>query len=173
MLRRDFEIVAIHVQPIVNNRSNNPFAGYSLQPQSCHIELPEGSYDFNENVPEPRPLLLDDKHGTRCCGEIAVVGFEIVAIHVQPIVNNRSNNPFAGYSLQPQSCHTMISTRMSLNPALFCLTISMVLDAAARSQQQRTIRLVGEVDSRRFIDIINRLGQDPDAGYLAIVRNTR
>lgn len=33
--------------------------------------FPEGSWDFNENGPDPRPLLLDDKHGTRCCGEIA------------------------------------------------------------------------------------------------------
>ncbi|KAJ5631150.1 uncharacterized protein N7484_011250 [Penicillium longicatenatum] len=30
----------------------------------------EGSYDFNEGGPEPRPLLIDDKHGTRCSGEI-------------------------------------------------------------------------------------------------------
>ncbi|KAJ5295977.1 hypothetical protein PENANT_c001G01883 [Penicillium antarcticum] len=31
----------------------------------------EGSFDFNEGAPEPRPRLYDDKHGTRCCGEIA------------------------------------------------------------------------------------------------------
>jgi len=30
-----------------------------------------GSWDYNENLPEPKPLLFDDKHGTRCAGEIA------------------------------------------------------------------------------------------------------
>ncbi|KAJ5732525.1 hypothetical protein N7493_004006 [Penicillium malachiteum] len=30
----------------------------------------EGSWDFNEHGPEPRPLLSDDRHGTRCSGEI-------------------------------------------------------------------------------------------------------
>ncbi|OKL60181.1 hypothetical protein UA08_04842 [Talaromyces atroroseus] len=33
----------------------------------------EGSWDFNENYQEPKPLLFDDKHGTRCAGEVAAV----------------------------------------------------------------------------------------------------
>ncbi|ORX93152.1 hypothetical protein K493DRAFT_262703, partial [Basidiobolus meristosporus CBS 931.73] len=33
----------------------------------------EGSYDFNDHVPEPKPKLFDDYHGTRCAGEIAAV----------------------------------------------------------------------------------------------------
>ena len=33
----------------------------------------EGSWDFNENSDEPKPRLFDDKHGTRCAGEIAAV----------------------------------------------------------------------------------------------------
>jgi kexin len=32
-----------------------------------------GSYDFNEHTEEPKPRLFDDKHGTRCAGEIAAV----------------------------------------------------------------------------------------------------
>jgi kexin len=44
--------------------------------------LPEGSWDFNENVPEPRPLLLDDKHGTRCCGEIAAAKNDVCGVGV-------------------------------------------------------------------------------------------
>jgi kexin len=32
-----------------------------------------GSYDFNEHTEEPKPRLSDDKHGTRCAGEIAAV----------------------------------------------------------------------------------------------------
>ncbi|TDL24998.1 hypothetical protein BD410DRAFT_766664 [Rickenella mellea] len=31
----------------------------------------EGSYDFNDHVPLPKPVLFDDHHGTRCAGQIA------------------------------------------------------------------------------------------------------
>jgi hypothetical protein len=50
------EIVAIHVQPIVNNRSDNPFAGYPLQPQSCHIEIVSGLQCI-----EKVPLFSEDR----------------------------------------------------------------------------------------------------------------
>ena len=33
----------------------------------------EGSYDFNDDKPEPKPQLAEDRHGTRCAGEIAAV----------------------------------------------------------------------------------------------------
>ncbi|SCU92340.1 LANO_0E00430g1_1 [Lachancea nothofagi CBS 11611] len=33
----------------------------------------EGSWDFNDNNPLPKPRLADDYHGTRCAGEIAAV----------------------------------------------------------------------------------------------------
>ncbi|VVT51456.1 uncharacterized protein SAPINGB_P003102 [Magnusiomyces paraingens] len=33
----------------------------------------EGSWDFNDPGPLPRPRLSDDRHGTRCAGEIAAV----------------------------------------------------------------------------------------------------
>lgn len=42
----------------------------------------EGSWDFNENGPDPRPLLLDDKHGTRCCGEIAAAKNDVCGVGV-------------------------------------------------------------------------------------------
>lgn len=35
--------------------------------------FPEGSWDFNEDSNEPRPRLFDDRHGTRCAGEVAAV----------------------------------------------------------------------------------------------------
>ncbi|KAL1637164.1 pheromone processing endoprotease [Neofusicoccum ribis] len=31
----------------------------------------EGSYDFNDKVKDPKPRLSDDRHGTRCAGEVA------------------------------------------------------------------------------------------------------
>jgi kexin len=35
--------------------------------------FPQGSWDFNDKTPEPKPRLFDDKHGTRCAGEVAAV----------------------------------------------------------------------------------------------------
>ncbi|KAJ5898966.1 hypothetical protein N7495_003710 [Penicillium taxi] len=42
----------------------------------------EGSWDFNEGTPTPRPLLYDDKHGTRCCGEIAAAKNDVCGVGV-------------------------------------------------------------------------------------------
>ncbi|KAI7898804.1 peptidase S8/S53 domain-containing protein [Cokeromyces recurvatus] len=42
----------------------------------------EGSYDFNDHVPDPKPRLVDDTHGTRCAGEIAAVKNNVCGIGV-------------------------------------------------------------------------------------------
>lgn len=42
----------------------------------------EGSYDFNEKSEEPRPRLSDDKHGTRCAGEIGAVRNDVCGVGV-------------------------------------------------------------------------------------------
>ncbi|MCJ1291355.1 pheromone processing endoprotease [Xylographa carneopallida] len=42
----------------------------------------EGSYDFNDQTDEPRPRLNDDKHGTRCAGEIAAVRNNVCGVGV-------------------------------------------------------------------------------------------
>ena len=42
----------------------------------------EGSYDFNDHTDEPRPRLSDDKHGTRCAGEIAAVKNNVCGVGV-------------------------------------------------------------------------------------------
>ena len=42
----------------------------------------DGSYDFNDNSLEPRPRLSDDKHGTRCAGEIAAVKNDVCGVGV-------------------------------------------------------------------------------------------
>ncbi|KAI2638384.1 peptidase S8/S53 domain-containing protein [Xylaria nigripes] len=41
-----------------------------------------GSYDFNDNRPEPRPTLSDDKHGTRCAGEISAARNDVCGVGV-------------------------------------------------------------------------------------------
>lgn len=42
----------------------------------------EGSYDFNEHDPEPKPTLSDDRHGTRCAGEVAAVRNDVCGVGV-------------------------------------------------------------------------------------------
>lgn len=42
----------------------------------------KGSYDFNDQSPEPRPQLYDDRHGTRCAGEIAAVKNDVCGVGV-------------------------------------------------------------------------------------------
>jgi len=41
-----------------------------------------GSYDFNDKTEEPKPRLSDDKHGTRCAGEVAAVRNDVCGVGV-------------------------------------------------------------------------------------------
>jgi kexin len=42
----------------------------------------KGSYDFNEQVDEPKPRLIDDQHGTRCAGEVAAAKNDVCGVGV-------------------------------------------------------------------------------------------
>lgn len=42
----------------------------------------EGSYDFNDNTLEPKPRLADDRHGTRCAGEVSAVKNNVCGVGV-------------------------------------------------------------------------------------------
>lgn len=39
-----------------------------------------GSWDFNDPGPDPKPRLSDDKHGTRCAGEIAAARNDVCGV---------------------------------------------------------------------------------------------
>ncbi|ROT39344.1 KEX1 protease [Sodiomyces alkalinus F11] len=41
-----------------------------------------GSYDFNDHRPEPKPTLSDDRHGTRCAGEVAAARNNVCGVGV-------------------------------------------------------------------------------------------
>ncbi|KAJ5606277.1 Proprotein convertase P [Penicillium lagena] len=43
---------------------------------------PEGSWDYNAHSPEPRPQLDDDRHGTRCAGEVAASKNDVCGVGV-------------------------------------------------------------------------------------------
>lgn len=42
----------------------------------------EGSWDFNDKGPEPRPKLAEDNHGTRCAGEVSAVKNNVCGVGV-------------------------------------------------------------------------------------------
>ncbi len=42
----------------------------------------EGSWDFNDHDPEPAPVLSDDRHGTRCAGEVSAVRNDVCGVGV-------------------------------------------------------------------------------------------
>jgi len=42
----------------------------------------KGLFDFNDQSPEPRPRLFNDRHGTRCSGEIAAAKNDICGVGV-------------------------------------------------------------------------------------------
>jgi kexin len=42
----------------------------------------QGSYDFNEQTEEPKPRLSDDKHGTRCAGEVSAAKNDVCGVGV-------------------------------------------------------------------------------------------
>ncbi|KAF2969015.1 hypothetical protein GQX73_g4545 [Xylaria multiplex] len=41
-----------------------------------------GSWDFNDNRAEPRPTLSDDRHGTRCAGEVSAAKNDVCGLGV-------------------------------------------------------------------------------------------
>jgi kexin len=42
----------------------------------------EGSWDFNDKGPQPKPKLIDDQHGTRCAGEVAAAKNNVCGVGV-------------------------------------------------------------------------------------------
>lgn len=42
----------------------------------------QGSYDFNDKGPEPKPRLSDDRHGTRCAGEVSAAKNNVCGVGV-------------------------------------------------------------------------------------------
>ncbi|KAK8122327.1 subtilase [Apiospora sp. TS-2023a] len=42
----------------------------------------QGSYDYNDQRPEPRPTLSDDRHGTRCAGEVSAAKNDVCGVGV-------------------------------------------------------------------------------------------
>ncbi len=73
-LGHDLNVTGVWLQGITGNGSITSVIDDGLDMYSDDLKdnyFAAGSYDYNDPGPEPRPRLFDDKHGTRCAGEIA------------------------------------------------------------------------------------------------------
>jgi kexin len=75
-LGHDLNVTGVWLQGITGNGTTSAVVDDGLDMYSNDLKdnyFAAGSYDFNEKSEEPKPRLFDDKHGTRCAGEIAAV----------------------------------------------------------------------------------------------------
>lgn len=73
-LGHDLNVTGVWLQGITGNGSITSVIDDGLDMYSDDLKdnyFASGSYDYNDRGPEPKPRLFDDKHGTRCAGEIA------------------------------------------------------------------------------------------------------
>lgn len=75
-LGHDLNVTGVWLQGITGNGSITSVIDDGLDMYSDDLKgnyFASGSHDFNDPGDEPKPRLFDDKHGTRCAGEIAAV----------------------------------------------------------------------------------------------------
>lgn len=75
-LGHDLNVTGVWLDGVTGNGSITAVIDDGLDMYSNDLKdnyFAAGSYDFNEHTEEPKPRLFDDKHGTRCAGEIAAV----------------------------------------------------------------------------------------------------
>jgi kexin len=84
-LGHDLNITGLWLQGITGNGSITAVIDDGLDMYSDDLKdnyYAHGSYDFNDMRDEPKPELDDDKHGTRCAGEIAAVRNDVCGVGV-------------------------------------------------------------------------------------------
>ncbi|KAI4183931.1 MAG: hypothetical protein L6R41_005082 [Letrouitia leprolyta] len=75
-LGHDVNVTGVWMQGITGQNATAVMVDDGIDMYSEDIKdnyFAAGSYDFNDKTDEPRPRLSDDRHGTRCAGEIAAV----------------------------------------------------------------------------------------------------
>jgi kexin len=81
----DVNVSDVWMQGVTGNGSTVAIVDDGLDMYSEDLKdnyFAEGSYDFNDKVPEPKPILSDDRHGTRCAGEVAAVKNNVCGVGV-------------------------------------------------------------------------------------------
>ncbi|KAA8649890.1 kexin kexB [Aspergillus tanneri] len=79
----DMNVTGVWLEGITGRNVTTAVVDDGLDMDSGDLEpnyFAKGSYDFNEMRPEPKPLLDDDNHGTRCAGEIAAARNDVCGV---------------------------------------------------------------------------------------------
>ena len=84
-LGHDVNVTGVWMQGITGKNATVVVVDDGLDMYSDDLKdnyFAEGSYDFNDHTDEPRPRLAEDRHGTRCAGEIAAVKNNVCGVGV-------------------------------------------------------------------------------------------
>ena len=84
-LGHDVNVTDVWMQGITGHNATVAIVDDGLDMYSDDLKanyFAEGSYDFNENTLEPKPRLADDRHGTRCAGEVSAVKNDVCGVGV-------------------------------------------------------------------------------------------
>jgi len=81
----DINVTGVWEQGITGKNSTISIVDDGLDMDSDDLKdnyFAKGSYDFNDQVEDPKPRLSDDKHGTRCAGEVSAVKNNVCGVGV-------------------------------------------------------------------------------------------
>ncbi|KAE8441609.1 hypothetical protein EG329_004618 [Mollisiaceae sp. DMI_Dod_QoI] len=84
-LGHDVNVTDVWMQGITGHNATVAIVDDGLDMYSDDLKdnyFAEGSYDFNDNQLEPKPVLADDRHGTRCAGEVSAVKNNVCGVGV-------------------------------------------------------------------------------------------
>ncbi|KAG9233553.1 peptidase S8/S53 domain-containing protein [Amylocarpus encephaloides] len=84
-LGHDVNVTDVWMQGITGHNATVAIVDDGLDMYSDDLKdnyFAEGSYDFNDHSVEPKPKLSDDRHGTRCAGEVSAVKNDVCGVGV-------------------------------------------------------------------------------------------
>ncbi|KAH8596764.1 peptidase S8/S53 domain-containing protein [Bisporella sp. PMI_857] len=84
-LGHDVNVTDVWLQGITGHNATVAIVDDGLDMYSDDLKdnyFAAGSYDFNDNTVEPKPRLGDDRHGTRCAGEVSAVKNNVCGVGV-------------------------------------------------------------------------------------------
>ena len=84
-LGHDVNVTDVWLQGITGHNATVAIVDDGLDMYSDDLKgnyYADGSYDFNDQQLEPKPRLPDDRHGTRCAGEVSAVRNNVCGVGV-------------------------------------------------------------------------------------------
>ncbi|KAI8906594.1 peptidase S8/S53 domain-containing protein [Powellomyces hirtus] len=85
IIGNDLNVTGVWKQGITGHNATVCFVDDGLDfnnPDLAENFYAEGSYDYNVHVKTPEPKLPEDRHGTRCAGEVAAVRNDVCGVGV-------------------------------------------------------------------------------------------